>query len=112
MCKKRSGTSLTELLFLLLAVSIGSQGVLWAQAGTEQLLRDPDARVRERAVRDIGNAGNTLYVSSIAALVQDPDEKVRLTVVRALTRLGSDASLTPLTVAMRDGVPEIRYQAI
>ena len=108
---ERSGFSVIGFVFLLLAVCAG-QSLAWAQAGTEQLLRDPDARIRERAVRDLGNAGNTLYVPSVAALVQDPDEKVRLTVVRALIRLGSPASLTPLTVAMRDGVPEIRYQAI
>jgi HEAT repeat protein len=35
-----------------------------------------------------------------------------MTVVRALIRLGTDNSLSALTIALRDGIPEIRYQAI
>jgi HEAT repeat protein len=35
-----------------------------------------------------------------------------MTTVRALIRLGSPASLQPLSVAVRDGIPEIRYLAI
>jgi HEAT repeat protein len=99
-------------LLLLLLATIAGQNNSWAQAGMEQQLRDADPRVRERAAKELGNAGNTLYVPSLAAVIQDPDEKVRMTVVRALIRLGSPASLSPLAVAMRDGVPEIRFQAI
>lgn len=97
---------------LLTCVVLAAGVQAHAQAGLEPQLRDPDARVRERAARQIGESGNTLYVPALAALVQDPDEKVRLTVVRALIRLGTDNSLTPLTTALRDGIPEIRYQAI
>jgi HEAT repeat protein len=35
-----------------------------------------------------------------------------MTVVRSLIRLGSPASLAPLSLALRDGIPEIRYLAI
>ena len=82
------------------------------QTGVEQQLQDPDARVRERAVKEIGEQGNPAYVSVIAPLVQDSEERVRTTVVRSLIRLGSPASLAPLSLAVRDGIPEIRYLAI
>ena len=111
-CKRRKVATLGRSLALLALLMAASQRPAWPQAGLEQQLRDPDARVRERAARQMGDVGNTLYVPSLTALVQDPDEKVRMTVVRALIRLGSGASLSPLTVAMRDGIPEIRYQAI
>ena len=97
---------------MLVLSCLSLPGSVRAQAGPEQQLRDPDARVRERAARQIGDSGNTLYVPSLAALIQDPDEKVRMTVVRGLIRLNTDNSLSPLTTAMRDGIPEIRYQAI
>src|SRR5262245_5541727 len=84
-------------LVVSLVIFVAGLTSAWPQAALEQQLRDPDPRVRERAARDIGNVGNTLYVPSLGALVQDPDEKVRLTAVRAVVRLGTDASLTPLT---------------
>ena len=82
------------------------------QTDLEQQLQDPDARVRERAVKEFGEQGNPAYVSVIAPLVQDSEERVRMTVVRSLIRLGSPASLAPLSLALRDGIPEIRYLAI
>ncbi|MSO19328.1 MAG: hypothetical protein EXQ56_02520 [Acidobacteria bacterium] len=100
---------------LLLSVAPGfmpAWAPVYGQVAVEQQLRDPDARIRERAVRDMGERGNAVYVPSVAALVQDPDEKVRMTVVRTLIRLGSDASLSPLSIAVRDSIPEIRYLAI
>jgi HEAT repeat protein len=109
--RRRGSLSIGQIAVLAL-IMFGASGSAWAQAAQEQQLHDADAKVRERAARDLGNAGNTLYVPSLAALVQDPDEKVRMTVVRALIRLGTDGSLSPLTVAMRDSIPEIRYQAI
>lgn len=97
---------------MCLLTGLAAGPAMWAQAALEQHLRDPDARVRERAARQIGDSGNTLYVPSLAPLVQDRDEKVRMTAVRALIRLGTDNSLSPLTIAVRDGIPEIRYQAL
>ncbi len=82
------------------------------QTNLEQQLQDPDPRVRENAVKEIGEQGNPASVATLATLVQDSEERVRVAVVRALIRLGSPASLAPLTLALNDGIPEIRYQAI
>jgi HEAT repeat protein len=83
-----------------------------AQVESENQLRDPDPKVRERAVRDLGESGNPAYVPVIANLIRDPDEKVRTTVVKSLIHMGGEASLAPLCQATSDGLPEIRYQAI
>lgn len=82
------------------------------QTNLEQQLQDPDPRVRENAVKEIGEQGNPASVATLATLVQDSEERVRVAVVRSLIRLGSPASLAPLTLALNDGIPEIRHQAI
>jgi HEAT repeat protein len=83
-----------------------------AQVEAENQLRDPDPKVRERAVRELGESNNPAYVPILGQLVRDPDEKVRMTVVKSLIRMGTEASLGPLGQAVRDGLPEIRYLAI
>ncbi len=82
------------------------------QTNLDQQLQDPDPRVRESAVKEIGEQGNPASVATLAPHVQDPEERVRVAVVRALIRLGSPASLAPLALALSDGIPEIRYLAI
>jgi len=84
----------------------------WPQVEAENQLRDPDPKVRERAVRELGESNNPAYVPVLAQLVRDPDEKVRTTAVKSLIRMGTEAGLAPLSVAIRDGLPEIRYLAI
>ena len=109
---KRCGAALaiaTSRLSLILWLAYTP---LPAQIEAENRLRDPDARVRERAVRELGENNNPAYVSIVGGLVRDPDDKVRMTVVRALVRMGTEASLAPLSLAVRDGTPEIRYLAI
>ena len=91
---------------MLLAAAAG------AQVEAENQLRDPDPKVRERAVRELGESNNPAYVPILGQVVQDPDEKVRMTVVKSLIRMGTPASLPPLCLAVRDGLPEIRYLAI
>ncbi|MBI2819670.1 MAG: HEAT repeat domain-containing protein [Acidobacteria bacterium] len=83
-----------------------------AQVEAENQLRDPDPKVRERAVRELGELNNPAYVPILGQVVRDPDEKVRMTVVKSLIRMGTEASLPPLCLAVRDGLPEIRYLAI
>ena len=97
---------LAALGSLLLAAAAG------AQVEAENQLRDADPQVRERAVRELGESGNSAYVPVLGQIVRDPDEKVRMTVVKSLIRMGTAASLPPLCVAVRDGLPEIRYLAL
>jgi len=94
------------LAWMLLAAGAG------AQVEAENQLRDPDPRVRERAVRELGESNNPAYVPILGQIVRDPDERVRMTVVKSLIRMGTEASLPPLCLALRDGLPEIRYLAI
>jgi HEAT repeat protein len=51
-------------------------------------------------------------VSLLGAVVRDSDERVRKAVVQSLVRTGTEASLSPLCVAVRDGLPEIRSLAL
>jgi len=83
-----------------------------AQVEAERQLQDPDAKLRERAARELGERGNPAYVPVLATALQDSDEKVRMAVVKSLIRLDTEASLEPLSLAVRDGIPEIRYLAI
>ncbi|MBI3934282.1 MAG: HEAT repeat domain-containing protein [Acidobacteria bacterium] len=92
--------------WLLLVATAG------AQVEAENQLRDPDPKVRERAVRELGESNNPAYVPVLGQIVRDADEKVRMTVVKSLIRMGTEASLSPLCLATRDGLPEIRYLAI
>jgi HEAT repeat protein len=84
----------------------------FASVEAEKQLKDPDAKVREKAARQLGQEDNPANVSILATAVQDKDEKVRLAVVKALVHLGSPAALEPLSKAVGDGFPEIRSLAI
>jgi len=109
----RRSTAILVWLEACAAVCCLFPAAAWGlQTGLEQQLQDPDAQVRERAVKEIGEQGNPAYVATLAPLVQDSEERVRMTVVRSLIRLGSPASLAPLSLAVRDGIPEVRYLAI
>src|SRR6185436_7026458 len=99
-------------MFLLAVGSVYLAAPAFAQVEAENQLRDPDPKVREKAVRQLGENKNPAYAPVLAPLVQDPDEKVRMTVVRSLIRIGTEASLSPLCRAVRDGLPEIRYLAV
>jgi HEAT repeat protein len=77
-----------------------------------QQLRDPDPKVREKAVKQLGQEDNPANVSVLATAVQDSNEKVRLAVVKSLIHLGTPASLAPLSKAVQDGFPEIRLLAV
>ncbi|MBI2816300.1 MAG: HEAT repeat domain-containing protein [Acidobacteria bacterium] len=83
-----------------------------ASSEAENLLHDPDPKVRERAIKDLAQEDEPANVPTIAALVQDTDENVRMAVVKALIHLGSPAVLPPLLKAVQDGIPEIRHLAI
>ncbi|HWP85885.1 MAG TPA: HEAT repeat domain-containing protein [Terriglobia bacterium] len=83
-----------------------------AQVEAENQLRSADPKMRERAVRELGESHNPAYVPVLGQLVRDPDDRVRMTVIKALIRMGTPASLPPLCAAVRDGLPEIRYLAI
>lgn len=102
----------SQMALLVVAGWILFAAAAGGQVEAENQLRSPDPKVRERAVRELGEADNSAYVPIVGQLVRDPDEKVRMTVVKSLIRMGTEASLAPLCVAVRDGLPEIRYLAI
>ena len=83
-----------------------------ASVEAEQQLKDPDAKIREKAARQLGQEDNPANVQILATAIQDADEKVRMAVVKSLIHLGSPASLDPLSKAVGDGIPEIRSLAI
>ena len=95
----------TACLVLLAATALGS-------VEAEKQLRDPDPKVREKAVKQLGKEDNPANVSILATAVQDKNEKVRMAVVKSLIHLGTPASLAPLSQAVADGFPEIRLLAI
>ena len=106
-----------RLRYVLLGLLLGAcwlapASCALAQVEAENQLRDADPKVREKAVRQLGDSGNAAYAPVLAPLVKDPDDKVRMTTVRSVIRIGTEASLPPLARAVQDGLPEVRYLAI
>ena len=95
----------TACLVLLAVTALGS-------VEAEKQLQDPDPKVREKAVKQLGQEDDPANVSILATAVKDKDGKVRLAVVKSLIHLGTPASLPPLSRAVEDGFPEIRLLAI
>jgi HEAT repeat protein len=83
----------------------------WVQA-----LRDPDARVRKKAVGVLGNVGpaDPAALPALTAAVRDPDAGVRNQAVLALLKWGPDAreAVAALEQARRDRDPRVRASAV
>ncbi len=82
----------------------------WVQA-----LRDPDARVRKKAVGALGNVGpaDPAALPALTAAVRDPDAGVRNQAILALLKWGRDAreAVAVLEQARRDRDPRVRANA-
>ncbi|HEV2497973.1 MAG TPA: HEAT repeat domain-containing protein [Terriglobia bacterium] len=75
-------------------------------------LKSQDANIRARAVRDIGNSGDTSSVQALTAALNDPSPKVRKEIIVALAKLHTNESLDGLVSATRDSDPDVRTMAV
>jgi HEAT repeat protein len=82
----------------------------WVQA-----VRDPDARVRKRAVNVLGNVGTAdpAALPALTVAVSDRDAAVRAAAVLALLKIGPPAreAVPALTEAQKDRDPTVRAYA-
>jgi HEAT repeat protein len=82
----------------------------WVEA-----LRDPDARVRRKAVQVLGNVGTAdpAAIPALTGAVKDKDARVRSAAVLSLLKIGPDAreAIPVLHDARNDKDPKVRAQA-
>jgi HEAT repeat protein len=106
----------TELLFLLVAFLIYGpiKGTLGQQTRNPlvQELKSPDAGIRAKAAKQLGQSGDISTVPALAAELTDPSSKVRAEVIVALSKLHTNRSLDALVKATRDTDPSIRLLAV
>jgi cyclophilin family peptidyl-prolyl cis-trans isomerase/HEAT repeat protein len=81
-------------------------------ADLTQLIRDPDATIRERAALAIGRVRMSGGVSPLIAALQDPSPLVRMSAAFALGLIGDKAALAPLQTALADPSPLVRVRAV
>lgn len=73
---------------------------------------DPDARVRQRAIRTAGLLGDGRCVEPLKERLEDPRGMVRTEAATALANLGSDAALEALIPVARANDEELRHIAV
>ncbi|HEV2418958.1 MAG TPA: HEAT repeat domain-containing protein [Terriglobia bacterium] len=102
------------IIFSAFIVSlVGAAG--FAQQAANPLLdelKSQDANIRARAVRDIGDSGDTSSVQALTAALNDPSPKVRKEIIVALAKLHTNESLDGLVSATRDSDPDVRTMAV
>ncbi|HTV56965.1 MAG TPA: HEAT repeat domain-containing protein [Terriglobia bacterium] len=106
----------TKLLFLLaLFLIYGPVKDAVGQQTSNPLaleLKSPDAGIRAKAARQLGDSGDISTVPALAADLTDPSSKVRAEVIVALSKLHTNQSLDALLKATRDTDPGIRSLAV
>ena len=75
-------------------------------------LSDPDARVREEAVRGLGELGRPASIEALEQALLDPEQDVREAVIEALTDIGGAASAWALVLALGDQAASLREDAV
>ncbi|MDP2663414.1 MAG: HEAT repeat domain-containing protein [Dehalococcoidia bacterium] len=80
------------------------------QAGLVSLLNDSDAGVRLRAARTLGKVGDGRAVLALIEALGYSDDLIAGEAADALARIGEPA-LEPLTAALRDEDPYVRWHA-
>lgn len=83
-----------------------------AAASAVDRLKSPDANVRAKAAREIGNAKDASAIPALATLLADPSAKVRHEVVFVLSQMREPSSLQALIKATRDADPGVRALAV
>lgn len=96
-----------------LAIILGA-GLALGQGGSSaaQDLKSPDAKIRAKAARELGQSGDLTAVAPLAAALTDPSLKVRHEVVLALSSFHSPEALDALITATRDSDAGIRVDAV
>jgi HEAT repeat protein len=100
---------LPVLLISLLAITAEAQQ---ASQPLAQELKSPNASIRAKAARQLGESGDASVVPALTAALTDPSSKVRSEVIVALARLHTVQSLDGLLVATRDSDPDVRNLAV
>jgi HEAT repeat protein len=106
----------TALLFLFPILLVGGlAGTAFGQKSANPLvleLKSPDASIRAKAAKQLGDSGDISTVPALAAELTDPSSKVRSEVIVALSKLHTNQSLDALLKATRDTDPSIRLLAV
>jgi cyclophilin family peptidyl-prolyl cis-trans isomerase/HEAT repeat protein len=79
--------------------------------GLRELLADPDADVRSRAVAGFGQVGDRASAAEIAPLTKDPDPRVRAATAFALGLIGETSPRDPIHLLVADPSPIVRGAA-
>jgi HEAT repeat protein len=97
---------------LLLAVAAGAARGQQSPNPLVQELSSPNAGIRAKAARQLGESGDTSVVPTLASDLSDPSAKVRNEVIVALVRLHTNPSLEAVLKATRDTDPDVRLLAV
>lgn len=111
---KRCSASMILVLIAVMSVLLAGLAAPAQQNSNPMLdeLKSQDANIRARAVRDIGNSGDTTAVPGLTAALNDPSPKVRKEIIVALAKLHTNAALDGLVIATRDSDPDVRSMAV
>lgn len=74
-------------------------------------VEDPDWRVREAAIRGLGQAGATVFAESIASRLDDERPEVRVQALEALARFQAGQFARPVHALLRDHDARVRSAA-
>ena len=96
--------------FVALLASGFARAQVPSSAATD--LQSPDAKIRAKAARQLGQHGDLSAVQPLANALNDPDKKVRREVVLALSTFHSPDALDALITASHDADPGIRTDAV
>jgi HEAT repeat protein len=102
-----------NLSLVVFALILGA-GPLQAQVSSSAAsdLKSPDAKIRAKAARQLGEHGDLSAVQPLAETLNDPSKKVRHEVVLALSSFHSPDALDALITATKDSDPDIRVDAV
>lgn len=105
------------MLFLFLSplMICGLAGITLGQHSSNPLVQElssPNAGIRAKAARQLGESGDVSTVPALAGELTDPSSKVRSEVIVALTKLHTNGSLDALLKATRDTDPDVRLLAV
>jgi HEAT repeat protein len=101
------------LTFTLLALALGAGfGISQTGSSAAQDLKSPDANVRAKAARELGQSGDISAVAPLTAALNDPVKKVRHEVVLALSSFHTPDALDGLITATHDPDVDIRVDAV